>query len=83
MYEPFNEENIIRVYKECPSKVQYLFLQTIVKPIRLSESLYFTINVSIMVIEVQWVCSLMSRILGLDNEKHVVEVMLSLLLIFF
>jgi hypothetical protein len=36
-----------------------------------------------MVIEVQWVCSLLSQILGLDNDKHVVEVMLGFLLTFF
>jgi hypothetical protein len=31
-YEPFNEENLIRVFKECPSEVQDMFLQTTVKP---------------------------------------------------
>ena len=30
-YDPFNEENLIRVYKECPSEVKDLVLQTIVK----------------------------------------------------
>jgi hypothetical protein len=30
--EPFNEEKIIKVYRECPSEVRDLFLQTIVKP---------------------------------------------------
>jgi hypothetical protein len=39
-------------------------------------------NVNIMVIEVQWVCSILSQVLGLDNEKYVVEVMLSFLLTF-
>lgn len=36
-----------------------------------------------MVIEVQWVYSLLSQVLGLDNDKYVVEVMLGFLLIFF
>jgi hypothetical protein len=40
-------------------------------------------NVSIMVIEFQWVFPLLSQVLGLDNDKHVVEVMLSFLLVFF
>jgi hypothetical protein len=40
-------------------------------------------NVNIMVIEVQWVCSLLSQVLGLDNDKYVVEVMLGFLLTFF
>jgi hypothetical protein len=41
------------------------------------------INVSKMFIEVQWVYSLLSQVLGLDNDKHVVKVMLSFLLTFF
>jgi hypothetical protein len=36
-----------------------------------------------MIIEVQWACSLLSQILGLDNDKFVVEVMLGFLLTFF
>jgi hypothetical protein len=40
-------------------------------------------NVIIMVIELQWVCSLLSKVLGLDNDKRVVKVMLGFLLIFF
>jgi hypothetical protein len=36
-----------------------------------------------MVIEVQWVYSKMSHILGLDNDKYVVEVMLIFMLSFF
>jgi hypothetical protein len=47
------------------------------------ESLYLPMNVSIMVIEVQWFCSLLIQVLGLDNDKHVVEVILSFLLTFF
>ena len=40
-------------------------------------------NVNIMVIEVQWVFSLLSQVLGLNNEKYVDEVMLGFLLTFF
>jgi hypothetical protein len=36
-----------------------------------------------MVIEVQWVCSLLSHVLGLDSDKYVLEVMLGFILIFF
>ena len=81
--EPFNEEKLIMIYIECPSEVKDLFLQTIVKPKHLSRSLPLPMNVSIMVIEVQWVCSMLSQILGLDNDKHVVEVMLGFFLTFF
>jgi hypothetical protein len=34
-------------------------------------------------IEVQWVCSLLSQVVGLDNEKHLVEVMMGFMLTFF
>jgi hypothetical protein len=81
--EPFKEENIIRVYRECPSEVEDLFLQTIVKPEHLSKSLSLPMNVSIMIIEVQWIYSLLTQILGLYIDKHVVEVMLGFLLTFF
>ena len=41
------------------------------------------LNVNLMVIEVQWVCSLLSQVLGLDSDKYVVEVMLGFILTFF
>jgi hypothetical protein len=81
--EPFEEEKLITIYRECPPKVKTLFLQTIVKPKHHSESLSLPISVSIMVIEVQWACSIINQILGLDNDKFVVEVMLGFLLTFF
>jgi hypothetical protein len=82
MFEPFIEAKIIRVDRDYPSEVKDLFLQTIVKPEHLLESLSLTMTMSIMFIEVQWVCSLFSQILGLYNDKHVVEVMLGFLLKF-
>jgi len=42
-----------------------------------------SLNVNLMVIEVQWVCSLLSQVLGLDSDKYVVEFMLSFLMTFF
>jgi hypothetical protein len=81
--KPFKEEKIITVYRECPPEVKALFLQTIIKLEHHSESLSLPMSVSIMVIEVQWVCSILSQILGLDNDKFVVEVMLGFLLTFF
>ena len=39
-------------------------------------------NVSIMVIEVQCICSFLSQVLGIDNDKNVVEFMLGFLLTF-
>jgi len=81
--EPFNEVKLIRLDIECPSEVRALFLQTIFKPKQFSESLSLPMNVSIMLIEAQWVCFPLSRVLVLDNEKYVVEAMLSFLLTFF
>jgi hypothetical protein len=81
--EPFEEENLVTVYRECPPEVKNLFLQTIVKPEQYSESLSLPMNVNAMVIEIQWACSILSQILGLDNDKYVVEVMLGFLLTFF
>jgi hypothetical protein len=74
---------MITVYRECPPEVKTLFLQTIVKPEHHSESLSLPSNVSVMVIEFQWACSLLSQILGLDNDIFVVEVMLGFILTFF
>jgi hypothetical protein len=80
---PFEDENLIIVYMECPSKFKSLFLQTIVKPEHIFESLSLPMSVNIMVIEVQWVCTILSQILGLYNDQYVVEVMLGFLLSFF
>jgi hypothetical protein len=78
-----SEEKMITIYREFPPEVKTMFLQTIVKPEHHSENLSLPANVSVMVIEVQWTCSLLSQILGLDNDKFVVEVMLGFLLTFF
>ena len=52
VFEPFEEENIIMVYRECPSEVKDLLLQTIVKLEHISESLSLPMSVNVMVIEV-------------------------------
>ena len=74
---------MITIYRECLPDVKTLFLQTIVKPEHYSESPSFSVSISVMIVEVHWACSLLSQILGLDNDKFVVEVMLGFLLIFF
>jgi hypothetical protein len=60
---------MIMIYRECLPEVKTLFLQTIVKPEHHSESLSFPASTSIMIVEVQWACSLLIQILGLDNDK--------------
>jgi hypothetical protein len=74
---------MIMIYREFLPEVKTLFLQTIAKVEHHSKSLSLPANLSIMIIEVQWACSLLSQILGLDNDKLVVEVMLGIMLIFF
>jgi len=74
---------MIKIYRECPSKVKTLFLQTIVKTKHHSKILSLLVNVNIMIIEVKWACSLLSQILGLDKDKFVVKVMLGFLLNLF
>jgi hypothetical protein len=81
--EPFKEQRMITIYRECLPEVKTLFLQTIVKPEYHSESLTLPASISVMIVEVQWACSLLSQILGLDNDKFVVEVMLGFLLVCF
>jgi hypothetical protein len=81
--EPFEEEKLVAVYRECSPEVKALFLKTIIKPEHHSESLSLPMSVSVMVIEVQWACSILCQILGLDNDKYVVEVMLGFLLTIF
>ena len=74
---------MIMIYRECLPELKTLFWQTIDKPKHHSESVSLPTNLSIMIVEVQWAYSLLSHILGLDNDKFVVEVMLGILLIFF
>jgi hypothetical protein len=83
MSEPFEEEKIVTVYRECPPKVKNLFLQTTVKPEQYFEILSLPMNVNSMVLEIQWAYSILSHILGIDNDKYVVEVILGFLLTFF
>jgi len=42
-----------------------------------------SLNVNLMVNEVQWVCSLLSQVLGFYSDKYVVEFMLDFLLTIF
>jgi hypothetical protein len=73
---------MIRVYKECQPEHKSELLQQIIKPKQMSESMLVPISINMMVIEVQWVCSMLSEFLGLESDKYVVEVMLGFLLIF-
>jgi hypothetical protein len=74
---------MIKIYRECLPEVKTLFLQTVVKLEHYSKSLSLPVSISVIIVELQWACSLLSQIIGLDNDKFVVKVMLGFLLIFF
>jgi hypothetical protein len=81
--EPFKEENLVQFTENVPPRSNPYFCRQSLKPSIILKSLSLPMSVSIMVIEVQWACSILCQILGLDNEKYMVEVMLGFLLTFF
>jgi hypothetical protein len=82
-FEPFDEEEMIRVYRECQPEIKTLFLRMIIKLDQFPQSLSFPLSIDIMVSEVQCVFSLLSQVLGLNSDRFIVEVMLGFLLKFF
>jgi hypothetical protein len=81
--EPFDEEEMIRVYREFQPKIKTFFLRMIIKLNQFPQSLYFPLIIDIMVSEVQCVFSLLSQVLGFNNDRFVVEVMLGFLIKLF
>ena len=74
--ESFNEQVLIELYKKCEIEVKCQFLSNILKVGKSLEGLFFPYNVSIFKDEVQLVMSMISQVLGLDDDKHVSEVIL-------
>ena len=79
--ESFNEQVLIELYKKCETEVRCQFLSSILKVGHSLEGLFFPYNVSIFKDEVKLVISMVSQVLGLDDDKHVSEVILVFLLI--
>ena len=78
--ESFNEQVLIELYKNCETEIRCQFLSSILKVGQSLEGLFLPYNVSIFRDEVQLVMSVVSQVLGLDNDKHVSEVILGFLL---
>ena len=78
--DSLNENVLIEMYKNCATEVRCQFLSNILKTGQSLEGLFFPYNVNIFKKEVQLVMSLVSQILGLDNDIHISEVILGFLL---
>ena len=78
--ESFNEQVLIELYKNCETEIRCQFLSSILKVVQLLEGLFFPYNVSIFIDEVQLVMSMVSQVLGLDNDRHASKVILGFLL---
>ena len=78
--ESLNEQVLIELYKNCRTEVRCQFLSCILKDGQLLEGLFLPYNVNIFKEEVQLVMSLISQILGLDDDTHINEVISSFLL---
>ena len=77
--EVFSEETLVQLYRECNSEVKNVFLSEILKTGHSVENLVLPLNVNIFWEEVQPVLSMLSKILGYDDDKFVAEVMLGFL----
>ena len=68
------------MYKNCRTEVRCQFLSSILKDGQSLEGLFLPYNVNIFKKEVQLVMSLVSQILGLDDDTHINEIILDFLL---
>ena len=69
--ESLNERVLIQMYKNCRIEVRCQFLSSILKDGQSLEGLFVPYNVNIFKEEVQLVMSLVSQILGLDDDTHI------------
>ena len=71
---------LVQVYRECKSKIKNVFLTWILKVGDVVESLSFPVDVCLFWEKVQLVLSILSQILGYDDDKSVTKVMIGFLL---
>ena len=69
--ESLNESVLVEMYKSCKTEVRCQFLSSTLKDGQSLERLFLPYNVNIFKKEVQMVMSLVSQILGLDDDIHV------------
>ena len=77
--ESFNEQVLIQLYKNCKTEVRCQFLSSILKVGQALEGLFLPYNVNIFIDEVQLFMSIVSHLLGVDDDTHVNEVILGFL----
>ena len=78
--ESFNEQVLIELYKNCKTEVRCQFLSSILEVGQSLEGLFLRYNVNIFNDKVQLVMSMVIQVLGLDDDKHVNEVILGFFL---
>ena len=74
--ESLNEPFLVEMYKNCETEVRCQFMSSILKEGQSLEGLFLPYNVNIFKKEVQMVMSLVSQILGLDDDIHISKVVL-------
>ena len=74
--EALSEETLVQVYRECKSEIKNSFLIEILKVSHVVESLSFPVDVHLFLEEVQLVFSILSQILGYNDDNSVNEVMI-------
>ena len=75
---PFNEENLIRSFRQTKNDVKLGFMSRLLKLDQVSENLSFWYDLQVFQDSIEPFFALLSQVLGLDSDKQVQEVMVSL-----
>ena len=78
----YNEESIIKYFRESTIKHKHALLKTCFKPDILLQNHPFPVDSNLFNEETQCVITLMSQFIGLDIDKYVTEPLMSLLFSF-
>ena len=68
---PFDEESLIRLFWQTDNDVKLGFMSSLLKPDHVSKKLSFPYNLKVFQDSVKPFFTLLSKILGLDNDKQV------------
>ena len=75
---PFNEENLIISFRQTENDVKLGFMSRLLNPDQVSDKLSFPYDLQVFQDNVKLFFVLLSQVLGLDSDKQVQEVMVSL-----
>ena len=75
----FDEESLLRSFRQIENEVKLGFMSNLLKPDHVSEKLSFPYDLQVFKDCVKPFFALLSQVLGLDNDKKVQEVMVSLM----